>query len=66
MQLHKALCKLLWVSHKARVTHSLPGTGAKGGGQTNGSQGLSPGPLPVRFPAPHTEHQERREVLHFP
>lgn len=39
MQLHKALCKLLWVSHKALVTHSQEqvqrGTGRQTGARAS-------------------------------
>lgn len=53
-QLHNALCELLWVSHKAVVTHSQ--NRCKGGraGQTE------PGPLcrrPLHFPWPATDTQ---------
>lgn len=48
MQLHKALCKLLWVSHKARVTHSQEQVQRGTGGQT-GAQGTA-GREVLRFP----------------
>lgn len=38
MQLHKALCKLLWVSHKALVSHPQEQV-QRGTGKTNGSSG---------------------------
>lgn len=61
MQLHKALCKLLWVSHKAPVTHSQEqvqrGTGGQTGARASPRRRRA---LPSAGPA-HTEHRERRE-----
>lgn len=55
MQLHKALCKLLWVSHQAAVTHWQEQVQRGTGGQTGAR--ASPRALPA--PAPeHREHQE--------
>lgn len=65
MQLQKALCELLWVSHKAPVTHSQEQV-QRGAGRTSGSQGLSPGG--PRRPGPRSTGSGReggREVLHL-
>lgn len=53
MQLHKALCKLLWVSHKALVTPSQEQV-HRGTNRTRASLLPSTGPR-------HTEHRESEQ-----
>lgn len=51
MQLHKALCKLLWVSHKALVTHSQEqvqrGTGRQTGARASLHTGTEEGKFSI-------------------
>lgn len=58
MQLHNALCELLWVSHKAVVTHSL--NRCKGDGQDKRSQGCSAGGSAL--PMACHRHTARRQL----